>query len=87
VRRLADLLAGWWAPSTAVEIETVDRSLRVGPAGDDPIRWRTDDDELLRARMGRRSRAQLAAMDWSRDPGPLLDELTVFAPAAADIVE
>jgi len=85
VRTLADLALAWWRPSRPVEVVRVDRVQRVGPADGEPLRWRTDDFELLRARMGRRSRAQLAAMDWSSDPGPLLDELTVFPPAAVDI--
>jgi hypothetical protein len=42
-----------------------------------PLRWRT----------GRRSRAQLAAMDWSGDLTPVLDHLYTFGPADADIVE
>jgi len=37
--------------------------------------------------MGRRSRAQLAAMSWSGDPAPVIDHLTVFGPAGASIVE
>jgi hypothetical protein len=61
--------------------------VRVGPDDGEAIEWRTDDFEVVRARMGRRSRAQLAAMRWSSDPGPLLDELTVFTPATADLVE
>src|SRR5262249_20635183 len=38
--------------------------------------------EAFRWRMGRRSRAQLAAMNWSGDPSAVLDHLTVFGPAA-----
>jgi hypothetical protein len=37
--------------------------------------------------MGRRSGAQLAALDWSADPAPVIDHLAVFGPAAHDIVE
>jgi hypothetical protein len=37
--------------------------------------------------MGRRSRAQLLAMDWSGDPAPVLDHLAVFGPAAQDVME
>ena len=43
--------------------------------------------EALRWRTGRRSRAQLAAMDWSDDPAPVLDHLYLFGPADADVVE
>lgn len=87
VRVLADLLLRWWSPSRPVEVITEGQVVRVGPTDGDPVRWRTDDFEVLRARLGRRSREQLAQLDWSADPGPLLDELTVFPPADADIVE
>jgi hypothetical protein len=43
--------------------------------------------QMFRWRMGRRSLAQLAAMDWSGDPAAILGKLTVFGPAASDIVE
>jgi uncharacterized protein (TIGR03083 family) len=43
--------------------------------------------EAFRWRMGRRSRAQLAAMDWTGDPSPVLDHLSIFGPAAGDVVE
>jgi uncharacterized protein (TIGR03083 family) len=43
--------------------------------------------EALRWRTGRRSRAQLAAMDWSGDPTPVLDHLYMFGPAQADLIE
>jgi hypothetical protein len=43
--------------------------------------------EAWRWRTGRRSRAQLAAMDWSDDPTPVLDHLYMFGPAETDIVE
>lgn len=43
--------------------------------------------EALRWRMGRRSRAQLAAMRWSGDPAPVLGQLMVFGPATADVIE
>lgn len=87
VRVLATLLLRWWSPSWPVEVATEGQVVRVGSAHGEAIRWRTDDFEVLRARLGRRSRAQLAQLDWSADPGPLLDELTVFPPAASDIVE
>jgi hypothetical protein len=48
---------------------------------------RTSRFEALRWRMGRRSRAQLAKLDWTGDPAPLLDHLVVFGPAARDITE
>jgi uncharacterized protein (TIGR03083 family) len=87
VRDLAELLLGWWQPSRPIEVVTGDQTWRCGPADGDPLRWTTTPFEVLRARMGRRSRAQLAAMAWSDDPGDVLDDLTVFAPADEDIDE
>lgn len=43
--------------------------------------------EVFRWRLGRRSRAQLAALDWSGDPTPVLDHLVIFGPSSRDIVE
>jgi len=85
VRTLADVLVKGWRPSRPVEVVRGDRRRRVGPDDGDAVTWRTDDFEVLRARLGRRSRAQLAAMDWSTDPGPVLEELPVFGPTAVDI--
>jgi uncharacterized protein (TIGR03083 family) len=57
------------------------------PGADAEIRLRTTRFEGLRWRTGRRSRAQLAAMDWSDDPTPVLDHLFLFGPASADVDE
>lgn len=43
--------------------------------------------ELVRLRLGRRSRAQVRRLDWSGDPEPVLDRLFIFGPATVDIVE
>ena len=43
--------------------------------------------EAFRWRMGRRSREQLAALDWSGDPAAVLDHLVVFGPARTNIIE
>jgi uncharacterized protein (TIGR03083 family) len=58
-----------------------------GPHDGPEICLRTSRFEALRWRTGRRSRAQLNAMDWSDDPTPVLDYLYLFGPAAADVVE
>ena len=47
----------------------------------------TDPFEAFRFRMGRRSRRQLAGMQWNGDPEPVLDHLTVFGPSRVDIIE
>jgi uncharacterized protein (TIGR03083 family) len=59
----------------------------VGPDGEPALELTTTWYEAFRWRMGRRSRGQLAALDWSGDPAPVLDHLVVFGPAAADIIE
>lgn len=66
-----------------------DREVLAGPpAVDGPVVvLRTSLWEAFRWRLGRRSRAQLAAMDWSGDPGPFLDHLCLFGPADADLIE
>lgn len=87
VGRLVDLLLGSWSPSRAVEVVTPSRTVRCGPEGEAAVRWTTTDFEVLRARLGRRSRAQLAAMDWSSDPGALLDELAIFGSTVTDLEE
>ena len=43
--------------------------------------------ELLRIRLGRRSEAQVLALDWTGDPRPVLPGLFVFGPAERDLVE
>jgi hypothetical protein len=43
--------------------------------------------EVFRLRLGRRSREQVLAMDWSEAPGDLIDRLFVFGPAVPDLVE
>jgi uncharacterized protein (TIGR03083 family) len=58
-----------------------------GKEGEPVLRLRTTRFEAFRWRMGRRSRDQLGALDWSGDPAPVLDHLVVFGPAQADIVE
>lgn len=55
--------------------------------GEAELTLSTSEFELFRWRMGRRSLAQLAAMDWSADPSAILGQLTIFGPATADIVE
>ena len=43
--------------------------------------------ELLRAISGRRSRRQIEAMDWTGDPSPLIDRLSVYGMPSQDVVE
>lgn len=43
--------------------------------------------EVLRLRLGRRSSAQVLAMDWEGDPAPFLPDLFIFGPASQDRIE
>lgn len=71
-----------------VRIVTEQAEYLVGPGADEPaLTLSTSEFELFRWRMGRRSAAQLAAMDWSADPSAILAHLTIFGPATTDIIE
>ena len=88
-------MAGWLLQRlrtpVPVWVTVEDAEFRIGPAGggrDKPaLGLRTTRFEAFRWRMGRRSRDQLAALDWSGDPAPVLDHLVVFGPARTDIIE
>ncbi len=86
VRVVSDALLHF-APPVPLTIEVEDDRVELGAGSPDGLFLRTSRWEVLRWRMGRRSRAQLAAMDWSSDPGPVLDHLFVFGPATADVIE
>ncbi len=71
----------------ALESERTSSSLS-GDSGElARLTLRTSRFEAFRWRMGRRSRSQMAAMEWSADPFSVMDHLAVFGPARADIVE
>ena len=84
-------MAGWLLQNlrtpVPVRITVEDAEFRIGPSGDPVLGLRTTRFEAFRWRMGRRSRDQLAALDWSGDPAPVLDHLVVFGPARTDIIE
>ena len=84
-------MAGWLLQGlrtpVPVRITVEDAEFRIGPSGDPVLGLRTTRFEAFRWRMGRRSRDQLAALDWSGDPAPVLDHLVVFGPARTDIIE
>lgn len=71
----------------SVRVTVEDAEYHCGPDGSPEMQLRTTRFEALRWRTGRRSRAQLAAMDWSADPAPVLDHLYLFGPASADLIE
>jgi hypothetical protein len=85
-------MAGWLLQNlrtpVPVRVTVEDAEFRIGPGGQEPVLGlRTTRFEAFRWRMGRRSRDQLAALDWSGDPAPVLDHLVVFGPARTDIIE
>ena len=80
------LLSGMTAP-VPLRIAVEEAEFRAGPGGGIEVRLTTSRFEAFRWRMGRRSRAQLAALDWSGDPAPVLDHLVIFGPADSDIIE
>lgn len=83
----ADRLLGFLRPPLPLAVHLEDAEVRLGPDGVDPLVLRTSRFEAFRWRLGRRSRSQLAAMDWSADPGPVLDALCIFGPSPVDIIE
>jgi uncharacterized protein (TIGR03083 family) len=89
VRVGAERLITLMQPPVPVTVRVEDAEFSVGPdpAGVAPLTVDTTRFEALRWRLGRRSRAQLAALAWSADPAPVLDHLVVFGPSPEDIHE
>jgi uncharacterized protein (TIGR03083 family) len=87
VRYSSDRLLKSLRTSVRLCVTVEDGEYRSGPDDGVEIGLRTTRFEALRWRTGRRSRAQLAAMDWSADPAPILDHLCMFGPADIDIDE
>jgi uncharacterized protein (TIGR03083 family) len=52
--------------------------------GDAKVTLRASDYELARTLLGRRSRAQVLALDWDGDPSSVVDHLVVFSFADVD---
>jgi uncharacterized protein (TIGR03083 family) len=87
VTSVSDQLLTRLRTPTPLLVTVEDAEYHCGPDGSPEMQLRTTRFEAIRWRTGRRSRSQLAAMDWSADPAPLLDHLYLFGPAAADLVE
>jgi uncharacterized protein (TIGR03083 family) len=75
------------APPVPLRVTVEDAEFRVGPGTGPELGLATTRFEAFRWRLGRRSRAQLAALAWSGDPTPVLDHLVIFGPSPRDIVE
>jgi hypothetical protein len=87
VWRAAEWLLTGLRPPVPLRVVVEDAQFRLGPGSGTSLRLITSRFEAFRWRMGRRSRAQLAALDWSGDPAPVIDHLVVFGPADHDVVE
>jgi hypothetical protein len=76
-------------PPRPLVVQTEAKTVRLGPGEPtaDAVTLTTSTYEVFRWRFGRRSRRQLAAMDWSGDPEPYLDCLCMFGPAERDVIE
>lgn len=87
VRYTSDRLLTALRTPVPLRVTVEDGEYRCGPDDGAALRLRTTRFEVLRWRTGRRSRSQLAAMDWSDDPTKVLDHLCMFGPTATDIDE
>jgi len=87
IKQMSGWLIARLRPPVPVRVTTEDTQIQVGPDGDPVLELTTTRYEAFRWRMGRRSRSQLAALDWSGDPAAVLDHLVIFGPATADIIE
>lgn len=87
VWQASDQLLDFLRTPVPVCVQVEDGEYLTGPASGLEIELHTSRFEALRWGTGRRSHAQLSAMDWSADPGPVLAYLYLFGPAHADLVE
>jgi hypothetical protein len=87
IREMSGWLLARLSPPVRVRVTVEDTQIQVGPDGEPVLGLTTTWYEAFRWRMGRRSRDQLAALDWSGDPALVLDHLVIFGPARADIIE
>lgn len=60
---------------------------QVAEAGLAPVEVTIDDREWFRARLGRRTEAEVRAYPWSADPSPYLDLFFIFGRAATPLGE
>lgn len=75
-------------PGATVGFDFGDTVVTTRPDGDPDYVVRTTPFEVLRLRMGRRTRDQVAALDWSpQPPGDLIDKLFMFGPAPEPVLE
>ncbi|GII25646.1 maleylpyruvate isomerase N-terminal domain-containing protein [Planosporangium mesophilum] len=84
--RLVSGFQARWAKSTLPPIRfAVDGAEHLLGTGEPIATLHCDAFTLGRVLMGRRSRRQVAALDWSGNPEPILDRLFAFGPADDDV--
>ena len=87
IREMSGWLLARLSLPVRLRVTVEDAQIQVGPDGEPVLGLTTTWYEAFRWRMGRRSRDQLAALDWSGDPALVLDHLAIFGPARADVIE
>lgn len=89
VRLGAERLMGLLQLPVPLVVEIEEERFDIGGTGPapQPLLLNTSRFEAFRFMLGRRSRRQLAGLDWSGDPSPVLGHLTLFGPSPEDIVE
>ena len=87
IREMSGWLVTGLRPPVPMRVTFEDTQILIGPDGEPVLGLTTTRYEAFRWRMGRRSRGQLAALDWTGDPSPVLDHLVVFGPAPVDVIE
>lgn len=83
----AAVLVGALDTERAVAVETIGGQRITGTGGDAITLRGVTPFEVVRSRLGRRSRAQVAAYDWSEDPGDVLDAWFMFGPRTDELIE
>ena len=88
VRTAARMLVEQLDAEATVVADLDGEVVRSRPGGGPEHHLRTTPFEVFRFRFGRRTRQQVADLEWTPAPGDaLLDALFIFGPAAAPVVE
>lgn len=86
---ITDMFARAWNKgglSPAVRVVTPNTDSVVG-VGEPVATLRTNDFDLVRMLSGRRTLSEMAAMDWTGDPGEVLGRLHLFTPPVKELGE
>lgn len=83
----SEWLLSSWRPVSPLLVRIGDKEQVLGPENEPDLTLTTTAFEAFRFRLGRRSPAQLRAMDWSGDPGPILETICIFGPEPYDVIE